>query len=436
VSSSKNWGSTTDYTDAIAYLDGHAGRGVKPGLERISGMLDIMAEPQRGYPVIHIAGTNGKTSTARMAAEILREHGLNPGLFTSPHLQTVEERFEVSGEMMTREEFGAAVEDLQPIVDLFEARSGDGVTYFELTTALAFAWFAERAVDVAVVETGLGGRLDSTNVVEAAVAVVTTIGLEHTAFLGDSLEAIAAEKMAILDDGRALVTGDLPAEALEAARRRVEETGSSWLRFGEDFRLRSAQAADGGWRVDLEGVYHDYEGVLLRLHGRHQTVNWADAVASVEALFGRKLASDAVVAAASKVTLPGRMEVIGGDPVVMLDGAHNPAGMAALAAALGEEYPAQRWSLVFGVMVDKDVTEMLQLLAPHVDRLYAAAAADGRARSAEEVAAVAAEMGIREAVACSSVAQAVAAARDGGGPVLVTGSLYVVGEARTAISLG
>ncbi len=396
----------------------------------------MMSEPHRGYPVIHIAGTNGKTSTARMAAAILLEHGLKPGLFTSPHLQTVEERFEVGGERMTQEEFTAAIGDVKPIVDLFEERGGDGVTYFELTTALAFSWFAERTIDVAVVETGLGGRLDSTNVVESAVAVVTTIGLEHTAYLGDSLGAIATEKVAILDDGRVLVTGDLPVEALEAAQRRVELTRSSWLRLGKDFSVRSAQTTDGGWSVDLEGVHRDYEDVSLLVHGRHQTVNWANAVAAVEALFGRSLDTEAVATAASRVTLPGRMEVIGRDSIIMLDGAHNPEGMAALAAALAEEYPATKWSLVFGVMVDKDVAGMLRLLAPHVDSLYAASAADGRARSAGEVAAMATEAGIEGAIVCGSVAEAVSAARGSGGPLLVTGSLYVVGEARTAIALG
>ncbi len=409
---------------------------MKPGLERISGLLEFMADPHRGYPVIHIAGTNGKTSTARMVAAILLEHGLTPGLFTSPHLQVIEERFETGGELMTQEEFAAAVEEVKPIVDIFEERGGDGITYFELTTALAFSWFAERAVDVAVVETGLGGRLDSTNVVESEAAVVTTIGLEHTEFLGDNLGAIAAEKVAILDDGRVLVTGDLPAEALEVAQRRVEATGSTWLRLGTEFGIREARAADGGWNVDLQGVYRDYEEMLLRLHGRHQTVNWANAVAAVEALFGRSLDNDAVVAAASKVALPGRMEVVGRDSAVMLDGAHNPAGVAALAAALYEEFPATRWSLVFGVMVDKDVAEMLRVLAPHVDSLHAAAAADGRARPAEDLVAAAAEAGIEEAIAHGSVAEAVAAAQADDGPLLVTGSLYVVGEARTAITLG
>jgi len=396
-----------------------------------------MADPHLGYPVIHVAGSNGKTTTSRLAAALLAAHGLTPGLFTSPHLQAVEERFEVAGEPMRPEELAAALAEVCPFVDLFEQRTGDGITYFELTAALAFSWFAERTVDAAVVEVGLGGRLDATNVVDAEVAVITSISLEHTEYLGGTPAAIAAEKAAILGQGRVLVTGDLPPEALEVAGGRAAATGSAWLRSGIDFWVAQAEPGAGGWLVDLEGLYRSYPGVPLRLHGRHQTANLAVAIAAVEAFFGRALDPAAVAEAAARTRSPGRMEVVRRYPLVMLDGAHNPEGTAALAAALAEEFPTTQWTVVFGAMADKDVPAMLRLLGPAVASLHAARAADSeRARPSAEVAALSAEILGVPVKAHDSVAEAVAAALDAGGPVLVTGSLYVVGEARSALGRG
>jgi dihydrofolate synthase/folylpolyglutamate synthase len=423
-----------DYTEALAYLDRHIGRGVKPGIERIIGLLALMADPHQAYPAIHVAGSNGKTTTARLAAALLDAHGLTSGLFTSPHLQAVEERFAVGGEAMRPGELAATLTELRPFVDLFEQQSGDGVTYFELTAALAFSWFAERAVEAAVVEVGLGGRLDATNVLDAEVAVITSISLEHTEYLGNTLAAVAGEKAAILGASRVLVTADLPAEALAVAGERAEATGSAWLRWGKDFSVAEATPAIGGWLVDLEGVYRAYPGLLLRLHGRHQVGNLAVAVASVEALFGRALDPGAVVETAARTSAPGRMEVVGRDPLVMLDGAHNPEGTAALVAALAEEFPATRWTVVLGAMSDKDLPAMLRLLRPAVSSLHACRAADSpRARPATEVAALAAGIMGVPVWAHDSVPEALAAALEAGEPVLVTGSLYVVGEARTAV---
>jgi dihydrofolate synthase/folylpolyglutamate synthase len=409
---------------------------VKPGTERIAGLLDLLAEPHRAYPVIHVAGSNGKTTTARLAAALLATHGLNPGLFTSPHLQVVEERFEAGGEMISPADLAAVLDELQPVVDLFEERSGDAITYFELTTAAAFSWFAERAVDAAVVEVGLGGRLDATNVIDAEVAVITSISLEHTAYLGGTIAAIAGEKAAILGPGRVLVTGGLPAEALEVAGARAAVTSSAWLRSGVDFSVGEALPALGGWLVDLEGVYRAYRGLHLRLHGRHQVANLAVAVAAVEALFGRGLNPAAVAEAAAAARSPGRMEVVGHDPLILLDGAHNPEGAGALTAALAEEFPTARWALVFGAMSDKDLPTMLRLLAPGTASLHAArAAGSARARPPEEVADVAAELIDGPVSSHDSVAEALQSARQTGSPVLVAGSLYVAGEARTALGL-
>jgi len=410
---------------------------VKPGTERIAGLLALMGDPHHGYPAIHLAGSNGKTTTARLIAGLLTAHGLKPGLFTSPHLQVVEERFEVAGEPMRAEELGPALEEVLPFAELYEARTGDGITYFELTTALAFGWFTARTVDAAVVEVGLGGRLDATNVLDAEVAVITSISLEHTQYLGDTLAAIAGEKASILGPGRTLVTGDLPGEALEVAGQRASAGGSAWLRLGVDFSVTEAQRAIGGWLVDLEGVYRAYPEVRLPLLGRHQTANLAVAVAAVEAFFGRALDPDAVIEAAAAARSPGRMEVVRRDPLVLLDGAHNPEGSAILAAALAEDFPTIRWAVVFGAMTDKDVPAMLASLAPAAASFHTARAAGSeRARSADEVAALAAQAAPVPVSSHSSVGEAVAAALDSGLPVLVAGSLYVVGEARGALGLG
>jgi len=395
-----------------------------------------MASPHRSAPAVHVAGTNGKTSTARFVSALVTSHGLVPGLFTSPHLQRLEQRYEVAGEVMTPDDLAAAVGDIAPFVELYEQRNPDGPTYFELTTALAFGWFAERAVDVMVVEVGLGGRLDASNVLDAPVTALTTIGLEHTAWLGDTAAEIAAEKVAVLAPGAALVTGDLEPDALAVAEARVAEQEGSLLRWGADFHPEEEERAVGGWTFGVHGVHETYDRLYLPVHGRHQIHNFAVAVAAVEAFFGRALDPEAVREAAATASLPGRMEVVRHDPPVMLDGAHNPAGMAALGAALREEFPTTTWSLVFGVMSDKDVAAMLTSLDGLVGAGHACAAAGTpRALPAADTAhALVAGLGIPVTVH-DSVAAAVAAAAGSGEPVLATGSLYVVGEARTALGI-
>jgi dihydrofolate synthase/folylpolyglutamate synthase len=396
----------------------------------------MLAHPEESYPIIHVAGTNGKTSTSRMAATMVSAMGLSAGLFTSPHLHRVEQRFEVGGFVMEPQEFADVVSELAPIVDMYEERTGDGITYFELTAAIAFAWFADRAVDVAVVETGLGGRLDATNAATSAVAVVTTIGLEHTEYLGDTIPLIAAEKMAILDRGTVLITGDLVPEALTVAELRARDQDARWFRYGGEFQPLDTSRTDRGWRLDLEGISGTYRELELPMRGRHQIANFATAVASVEALMGRDLDEAAVREAAARANSPGRMEILAMDPLVLVDGAHNPDGAAALAAALDEEFRDRRWTVVFGVMRDKDVATMLGHLRNAAAVFHTAAAESGRAMPAAEVAAlVGAVIGV-EATPHASVADAVRSAIAGGGPVLVTGSIYVVGEARAALGLG
>lgn len=404
-------------------------------MERIAGLLDLLARPDESYPIIHIAGTNGKTSTSRMIAALVSAHGLDAGLFTSPHLDAVEHRYELSGFPMTPAEFAEAMAMLAPIADLYAERSGDRITYFELTAGLAFLWFADRAVDVAVLETGLGGRWDATNAATSEVAVVTNIDLEHTEYLGDTIAAIAAEKLAILDPGADLVTGDLHPDALAVAADRAREQEARWFRFGEEFRVVAAEPSGRGWRIDLSGIHGEYPDLDLHLHGRHQVTNFAVAVAAVEAFLDRSLDVAAVRETANLVTSPGRMEVLRRDPLLLTDGGHNPAGMAALGAALNEEFAGVRWALVFGAMRDKDVVSMLGALSGRVDAAHVAAAESPRAMPVGELAALVTERLGVPVTGHGSVASAVAAAIDAGGPVLVTGSIYVVGEARRALGV-
>jgi len=398
-------------------------------------VLELLADPQTAYPIIHIAGTNGKGSTARIVAELLSTHGLKPGMFTSPHLQHVEERYEVGGTQMSPLQFADAIAEIAPIVELYEDRVGEGITYFELTTALAFSWFAEQAVDVGVIETGLGGRLDASNAADATVAVVTTIGLEHTDYLGDTIAEIAGEKMAIVPEGARFVTGRLVDDAMAVATQVAEDQNAVWIRLGTEVRVGDVEMDDGGWLTSIEGVYEAYPDVFLGLHGRHQIDNLAVAIAAVEALFGRALDPGAVREAAASVTCPGRMEVVAREPLLMVDGAHNPPGVDALAGALREEFAAQRWQIVFGAMSDKAVDEMLAALGPLAAGFNMVAADSERAMPSADLARLATSTVTVPVSDDGPVADGLAAARSTGHPVLVTGSIYVVGEARQALGL-
>jgi len=257
-----------DYAQALEYLDSHIGQGVKPGLERIDNLLEFMGRPELGYPIIHVAGTNGKTTTARMATLLLVAHGLTTGTYTSPHLQKIEERLSVNGRNSTREEFALAMSDVKAFADLREERGSDPNTYFELTTAAAFAFFADQAVNAAVVEVGLGGRLDATNVVDAEVCVVTSIGVDHTEYLGKDIGSISREKLAIAGPDSILVTGPLPDEAMDAANETSRTLGIHHRRYGADFRVEDSERGVGGWLTTIHGAEDTYPEVFVPLHGK------------------------------------------------------------------------------------------------------------------------------------------------------------------------
>lgn len=419
--------------DAEAFLDDRIGRGGKPGLGRITGLLEFMGDPQDAYPAIHIAGTNGKTTLSRMVQQILGAHGLATGGFTSPHLDVVEERFTLHGVTIDTRDFIDAVADIAWFVEAYEQQSGTPLTYFEVTAALAFSVFATAAIDVAVVEVGLGGRLDATNVLDASVAVITGIDFDHTEFLGSTIEEIAAEKAAIVGDGRALVTGVLSAKADATIAGRVSEVGANWIRTDADFFVTEADIAVGGWRCSVEGVFGKYEDLFLPIHGRHQVDHLATSIATCEMFMGRELDHDSLAVAVGSMSAPGRLEVVGHRPLVILDGAHNEQGFRGLAETIATEFPAMRWQLVLGVRGERDVAALVEPLKGLVTMVYGTAPDDPAAIPPETVAREAGATLNVDGVALPDIddalRQAVESAEPDGG-VVVAGSLYVVGEVR------
>lgn len=426
-----------NYEQATAYVERHIRLGGEPGLDRMTELLDLMGRPHEGYPVIHVAGTNGKTSTARLASLVLVAHGLTTGTYTSPHLQRIEERLAINGRVSTSEEFALAITDVAAFADLREGAGETPNTYFELTTAAAFAFFADQAVNAAVVEVGLGGRLDSTNVVDAEVCVVTSIGVDHTEFLGEDIGEIAAEKLAITGLGSILVTGELPEPAMEAANGRARELGIQHRRYDHDYGIESYERGVGGWVTTIRGAEATYEDIFLPIHGRYQLTNLAMAIASAEALVGRKLDAEALRDAAAVATAPGRMEALASSPFLMVDGAHNADGVESLVASLQEEYPTTKWQILFGVMGDKNVDLMIERLGPVASGIVTTAVDEKRAVPAVELARKVAELLPEVPVlAAENVEYGVDMARaEAGseGAVLVTGSIYMVGEVRNLL---
>jgi len=425
-----------DRSTAEAFLDERIGQGVKPGLERITGLLELLGNPQSDYPVIHVAGTNGKTTVTRLVADILGAHGIRTGTFTSPHLHRVEERFSIDGAPVSADVFTQAISDIAWFVEEYERRTGTGITYFEVTAALAFSIFAGVALDVAVVEVGMGGRWDATSVVEPAVAVITGIALDHVDYLGTTVGEIAAEKAAIVDRGAVLVTGPLPAAAEGAVTARANEMNVTWIRNGESFSVANVTRAVGGWLVDISGIYADYTDLHLPIHGRHQIDNLATAIAASEAFLQRSLDIGALRDALSATTQPGRLEVVHHRPLVVIDGSHNLEGVEGLAATLIEEFPQGPWQIVAGLRGNRSPGDILSPLADLAGHLWATAADDPGSIEPANIAADAGPVlgcGVTEV---DHVADAVSAAIDAAGPdgaVVVAGSLYVAGEARAAL---
>ncbi|MGA8115414.1 MAG: folylpolyglutamate synthase/dihydrofolate synthase family protein [Actinocatenispora sp.] len=413
--------------------------------ERIVGLLDLLGSPQRAYPSVHLTGTNGKTSTARMIDSLLRAHGMRTGRYTSPHLETVRERIALDGEPVSEERFVEVYNEVAPLVSLVDDEYPEPVTYFEVTTAMAFAAFADAPVDVAVVEVGLGGATDATNVVQAPVCVLTPIGLDHSEWLGTTVGEIATQKMGIVHEGATLISAAQPEEAVGPILARCAEVNATLAREGSEFGVLRRHVAVGGQVLSLQGLGEVYEDVLLPLHGAHQAQNAALALAAVEALLGagpgRALSADVVREGFAQVSSPGRLERIRNSPTVLLDAAHNPAGMAATVAALGEEFQFRRLVVLMATLGDKDVSSMLELLEPIADEIVVSHNSSPRGMPVAMLAELAEEVfgaervhvepelpdAIQEAVGLAEHGEDIAL---GGLGVLITGSVVTVADAR------
>jgi len=415
-----------------------------PSLERITALADLLGNPQRTYPVVLVAGTNGKTSTARMVDCLLRATGLRVGRYTSPHLQSVTERVSLDGEPVSDDTFVAAYEEIAPYLDLVDARFEVRLSFFEVLTAMAYAVFADAPVDVAVVEVGMGGTWDATNIVDPAVAVVTPIGLDHQAYLGDTVEEIAGEKAGIISASSVAVLGMQPAEAARVLLHRCADTGATVARDGVEFGVVTSTLAVGGQQLALRGLRAEYPEVFLPLYGAHQAHNAALALAAVESLLGGlPLAPEVVAEGFAQVTSPGRLEVVRRGPTVLLDVAHNPAGAAALADALADAFTFTQLVGLVGVLADKDARGILEALEPVLTEVVVTAPDSRRALPAEDLAAVATSVfGTDRVHMADSVAAAVelalaradAALGVGSAGVLVTGSVVTVGQARELLA--
>jgi dihydrofolate synthase / folylpolyglutamate synthase len=420
---------------------------IVPSLERISELAILLGDPERTCPVIHITGTNGKTSTARMTETLLRARGLRTGLFTSPHLSSMRERICIDGEPLPAEDFVAAYDDVAPYAAMVDAQHPLRLSFFELLTGMAFAAFADAPVDVAVVEVGLGGTWDATNIADGAVAVITPIALDHTAYLGDTVEAIATEKAGIIKPGAAAILASQPPDAPGPLLRRAAEVGATVAREGEDFGVVDRELAVGGQRLALRGLAGTYSDLFLPLFGEHQAVNAACALAAVEEFSGTggSLGEDLVREAFGDVTAPGRLEVVRRSPVMIVDSAHNPAGMAVSIAAVTEAFGFGTLVAVLAVSADKDVTGILAEMEPVVTSLVVTRNSAARSMDVGELAGLAAGVfGPDRVVAVPRLDDAIEAATaladeaaaglgPGGAGILITGSTTTAGEARTLL---
>jgi dihydrofolate synthase/folylpolyglutamate synthase len=433
-----------------AELVGRWGEGrINPTRERIAALTELLGDPQRAYRSIHLTGTNGKTTTARMVDELLRGFGLRTGRFTSPHLSRITERVVLDGEPVSDRVFVEAYAELAPYLDLVDGQFDVRLSFFEAITALGFAIFADAPVDVAVVEVGLGGRWDATNVIDAEVAVITPIALDHTEYLGDSTASIAVEKAGIIKSGATAVLAAQPVDAAAALLARSAEVGASVAREGLEFGVLDRQIAVGGQLIALQGLGGRYNEIFLPLYGAHQAQNAACALAAVEAFFGAGGAAgpidvDVVRAAFAAVRSPGRLEAVRTAPTVLLDAGHNPHGLAATVEAIGESFDFRRLIGVVGVLRGKDVQGMLEVLEPILDEVVITQNSSSRAVPVDELAALAVEVFGPDRVTVEpglddALETAVRLAEDGadgvlaGAGVLVTGSVVTAGEARVLL---
>ncbi|GGM22450.1 bifunctional folylpolyglutamate synthase/dihydrofolate synthase [Promicromonospora citrea] len=421
---------------------------IDPTMARVQRVLELLGDPHRAYRAVHVTGTNGKSSTARIVERLVREHGLRTGLFTSPHMTSFAERIAVDGEPLTEERFVEVFEDVAPYIGVADRESqeagGPRLSFFEVLTVMAFAAFADAPVDVAIVEVGMGGTWDSTNVVDAEVSVITPVALDHERWLGSTVEEIATEKAGIIKDGATTVLAEQSDAALEPILARAEAVGAHLVREGIDLEVVDRRVAVGGQLVDLRTPAGVYTEIFVPLHGAHQAHNALLALAATEALIsgGRALGAQIVEAGFAGVEVPGRLELVRTSPTVLVDVAHNPAGAEALVGALEESFSLRHVVAVVAVMADKDAEGLLSVLEPAVAEIVVTRNSSSRSAEPEDLAEVAREVFGEERVHVTDrldealqVAADLAESGDDQGVgvgtgVLVTGSVVTVADAR------
>lgn len=418
---------------------------IAPSLTRIQRLMQFLGDPQLSYPVIHIAGTNGKTTTSRMVDSLLSAFGLRVGRYTSPHLETLTERIALEGDSIDYRRFIDTYHDIAPYIELVDSELDHPLTFFEVMTGIAFAAFADAPVDVAVVECGLGGEWDATNVANGQVSVITPIGLDHVEYLGETLSEIAATKAGIIKSGSTAILAHQEPEAAVALLARIAEAGSTAAREGIEFGVESREVAVGGQLLTIQGLHGRYEEIFLPLHGSHQAGNAAIALATIEAFLGgadgQPLSVESVRSGFARVTSPGRLEIVRRSPTILIDAAHNPHGAAALARALIESFSFDRLVGVLAVLADKDVRGVLEALEPVLDDVVVTASTSPRAMPVDDLFELACEIFdssrvIRALDLASAIEDAVSLSESGGvggSGVVVTGSVVTAGQARSLL---
>ena len=416
---------------------------IEPTLERIAALVDILGSPQLTYPTIHIGGTNGKTSTSRMIDSLLFEMGLRTGRFTSPHLESFLERIAINGEPISAAELIYSYNDIAAYLDLIDQKFPHPISFFEAITALAFVAFAEHPIDIGVIEVGMGGQWDATNVVDPDVCVIMPIGLDHTEYLGETLTEIAQTKAGIIKEGGFVILAQQEPESAVELLKQAAAVGADVAREGLEYSVLSRSVAVGGQLVTIQGIKEIYTDIYLPLHGKHQASNAAAALVAVEAFFGdQDLDMEAVRAGFAQVQSPGRCEVVHRNPTIILDAAHNPHGAAAIAQTLQSEFTFDEVIGIFAPMADKDVPGILLELEQIMDYIIVTGNSSPRAMQISELEKMAQEFfGADRVFAADSLSSGIEKAMaDANRPlsedsigILITGSVVSVGEARTII---
>lgn len=427
-----------NFDEALNYITNALQFGINPGLEKIEAICKELGGPQLAYPTIQITGTNGKTSTTWMLRKLLTATGLKTGCYTSPHLHSYRERISVDGELISEEDFAASLEAVMPAVEKVKTSHGD-LTEFEILTAMAFNYFAVQKVDVAVFEVGLGGRWDATSVTRPKVSVITGISLDHTDRLGDTVEKIAWDKAHIIKTGSTAVVGMTPEGALDVIKERCHAIGAEMKLFGRDFLPKDvAVAKNEGSRFAVSSIFGTYEDIKLPVFGIYQVLNFTTAVAALETFREEAIDIERLRPAIAELSCPGRFELVRRDPLVVLDGAHNPEGIQMVVEGLPQSFDYRNLVAVLAVSSDKDIEKMLNILAKHASVLVLSENYSYRSASAGELTDIARNTG-NSYIIEPDLAKAIQTAVSKASPtdlVCVTGSLYTVADAREILLKG